>query len=156
MRRPLASFALFARLHGELDRLFEEALGIEGESEAAGRWLPKVDVIESERTLRLQVEIPGVDVSDLVVEVSGDRVAIRGAKRPQRPPAGAHFHCAEREHGTFAREVRIHCAVNSHQGRARLEDGVLTIEFPRIEDQRRDPVRLEVERRSKNRPGGGE
>ena len=42
----------------------------------------------------------------------------------------------ERGHGRFRREMQLFWPVNSHQGSARLADGLLTIEFPKIQEKR--------------------
>ena len=55
------------------------------------------------------------------------------------------FHCLERGHGRFSREIHLFSPVNTHKGRARLADGLLTLEFPKIEDKRQEARLLHIE-----------
>ena len=83
------------------------------------------------------VEAPGLAASDLKVEVRGTLVSISGVKPAGLPRSPRlRFHCLERGHGRFLREIHVIAPVNTHQGTARLADGLLTIELPKIEDKR--------------------
>lgn len=146
MTRTYSSSFLVARLKGELDRLFHEALAFEEATFESGEWYPKIDVVESASAILILAEVPGIAASDLAVEVEGGIVTISGDKRPSAPPRTGRprHHCVERGRGRFRRRVRLPSPVNSHLGRARLADGLLTVEFPKIQEQRRRALRLEV------------
>ncbi len=51
----------------------------------------------------------------------------------------------ERGHGRFAREIHLFSPVNTHHGTARLDDGLLTLEFPKIQDKRQEARVLHIE-----------
>ncbi len=139
MAARFASLFLISRFQAELDRLFQEALQI-GESDLPlGEWQPPH---RRRRDAGLDPD-PGRGAG-----LRGRRPAGRGARHahrssrasspPRRCPAPQRiqFHCLERGHGRFSREVQIFAPVNTHKGTARLADGLLTIEFPKIEDKR--------------------
>ncbi len=145
MTASFHSVELISGLREELNRMFNEALQLGGRA-GSGDWQPQVDVIESADTVTVLAETPGISPDDLTVETTGDLLTIRGTKpRPADPPRVAHFHRVERRHGSFTRQIHLRQAVNSRQGRARLVDGLLTIEFPKVINQRRRPHRLEIE-----------
>jgi HSP20 family protein len=141
-----ASLYLLSRFQAELDRLLQEAMGLPEGDVRVGEWQPAVDIVDLGRSILILVELPGFSAADLTVEVKGPLLVVSGVK----PPAatGDHrikFHCLERSQGRFSREMQLFWPVNSHLGTARLAEGVLTIEFPKIEDKRQAALRLPVE-----------
>ncbi|MEE8138481.1 MAG: Hsp20/alpha crystallin family protein [Thermoanaerobaculia bacterium] len=145
MRGRFHAAALISSLQQELNGMLNKALQL-SEHPASGNWQPRVDVIESATSLTLLADAPGVDPADLSVETAGDLVTIRGTKpTPADPPQGARFHRVERRHGPFERQILIQQAIDSRRGKARLIDGLLRIEFPKIVNQRRRPYHIESE-----------
>jgi len=124
------------RFREELDRLFREAMGLASGPAEADRWQPAIDVVETLEALLVLVEVPGLAASDLRVEVQGASVIIAGHKRPTRPDPEARYHRLERGRGTFERTIELSEPVNTHRGVARLRGGVLTVEFPRVQEKR--------------------
>jgi HSP20 family protein len=140
-----ASLYLLSRFQAELDRLLQEAMGLpEGEIEAGG-WQPAVDIVETGTSILILVELPGFSAADLKVEVKGPLLMLSGVKPAPPPRDKIKFHCMERNQGRFGREIQLFWPVNSHLGTARLAEGLLTVEFPKIEDKRQAARRLRVE-----------
>lgn len=146
MSRRFASERLLSRFQSEIERLFREALALTREPDAGGRWQPALDILETPESVLLQFEVPGVEAEDLEVHVEGNQITVSGRKTLRSPVDGeVRFLCAERERGTFLRQVQLFWPVNSHQGRARLAGGLLTLEFPKIQDKRQTSRRIEIE-----------
>ena len=137
---------LVTRFQAEIERLLQEALALgEGTLPASGEWQPPVDIVETPEAILILAEVPGVAAADLTVEVKGLLVTLSGTKSTPLPEARRlHFQCVERGHGRFCREVQLFWPVNTHQGTARLTDGLLSIEFPRIQEKRQGAHRLQV------------
>ncbi|MEO8504610.1 MAG: Hsp20/alpha crystallin family protein [Acidobacteriota bacterium] len=136
---------LVGRLQARLDRVFQEV----SESLAGGievpDWQPAVDVIETADAVLLLAEIPGMSATEITIEVSGNVVVLRGEKASAALAERGHFLCVETGRGRFQREVQLLHPVNSHRGRAVLRDGVLSVEFPRIQDLREQPRTVTVD-----------
>jgi len=140
------SLFFVSRFQAELDRLFQEALQLGEDSTPLGEWQPSIDVVETPDAVMILAELPGFSADDLRIEVRGTQVVIGGTKSTPRPGAQKiKFHCMERGHGRFTREIHLFQAVNTHHGNARLVDGLLTIEFPKIQDKRREARVLHIE-----------
>src|SRR5258707_7041188 len=146
MAARLESLFFISRFQAELDRLFQEALQI-GESDLPlGEWQPSIDIVETPSAVLILAEVPGFKATDLRVEVRATRILIAGTKSTSLPEAGRlKFHCLERGHGRFSREIHLFSPVNTHQGKARLADGLLTLEFPKIADKRQEARGLHIE-----------
>ena len=79
--------ATLADFRTEMNRLFE---GFFSRPLAApswfdtiepGQWLPAVDMAETEQSIRVRAELPGIDPKDVDVSVSEDRLVISGEKK---------------------------------------------------------------------------
>jgi HSP20 family protein len=147
MAARYASLFFLSRFQAEVDRLFQEAVKLsEGSLPSGGEWQPSVDIVETPTAVMILAEVPGLAASDLQVQVRGTLVTLSGTKSTPLP--GAHrikFHCMERGHGRFHREIHIFSPVNTHLGAARLADGLLTVEFPKIQDKRQEARVLHIE-----------
>jgi HSP20 family molecular chaperone IbpA len=140
-----ASLYLLSRFQAELDRLLQEAMGLPEGDIQAGEWQPAIDIVETASSILILVELAGFSAADLTVEVKGQLLMLSGIKSTPPPGARPRYHCMERNQGRFGREIQLFWPVNSHLGTARLAEGVLTIEFPKIEDKRQAARRLHVE-----------
>ncbi|HKH48071.1 MAG TPA: Hsp20/alpha crystallin family protein [Thermoanaerobaculia bacterium] len=146
MAAKFASLHLISRFQAELDRLFQEAVQIGDRHLPVGEWQPCIDIVETASAVLILAEVPGFRAADLAVEVRGTRITISGVKSTALPSAQRiKFHCMERGHGRFVREIQIFSPVNTHHGTARLEAGLLTIEFPKIQDKRQEARVLHIE-----------
>jgi HSP20 family protein len=146
MAARFESLFVISRFQAELDRLFQEALQI-GESDLPlGEWQPSIDVVETPASVQILAELPGFAAADLRIEVRGTRILIAGTKTTALPEAQRlKFHCLERGHGRFSREIHVFSPVNTHKGTARLADGLLILDFPKIEDKRQEARVLHIE-----------
>ena len=140
-----ASLYLLSRFQAELDRLLQEAMGLPESEVEVGEWQPAVDIVETGVSILILVEVPGFSAADLTVEVKGQLLVLSGVKPKPAPGEDIKFHCLERSQGRFGREIQLFWPVNSHRGTARLAEGLLTIEFPKIDDQRQAARRLPIE-----------
>lgn len=133
---PPSSFSGTGRFHTALDQLFEEILKTAAGEARAGEWQPYLDVLETPEEVVILVEAPGVAREDLEVAVEGRAVTLTGTKRTARHQAAVRFHRVEREQGRFERRVELHQPVNTHEGSARLDGGLLIVRFPKVPEKR--------------------
>ncbi|HKB72624.1 MAG TPA: Hsp20/alpha crystallin family protein [Thermoanaerobaculia bacterium] len=118
----------------KMNRLFEEVLYRrefpEGSDErAASRWAPAADAFESAREYVFRVEIPGVSLSDVKLEVEDGKLRLCGT-RPEVDPA-SRFLRMERVYGDFDREFEIPHDIDAERISASLSSGILTIRAPK-------------------------
>jgi HSP20 family protein len=104
----------------------------------AGECMPLVDVFETERTVEIVLDLPGVSAEAVRVLFKAGVVLIVGEKeRPDLTKRGpASFHLVERDFGRFARAVRIKSAIDGAKVSARLANGELRVVLPRIAERR--------------------
>jgi HSP20 family protein len=135
-------------LHREMNRMFDDVLrtgmggrgaGQDQGSGQAGFFTASMNVSETEKELRVTVELPGVSEQDIDVDLNDDVLTIRGEKKfeDQRGGEKEDFHAVERAYGTFQRSLRLPFQANPDEVRASFQNGVLTITVPKSAQQAR-------------------
>jgi HSP20 family protein len=119
-------------LQERMNRLFDQTLAgerLEG-SAFAPAWTPAADVYETEDGYVLEIELPGLVRDEVVIEVRGVDLVVRG-ERQMASARSAAFHRLERRYGAFARSFRFPDAIDSERVTAELRDGLLRVEAAR-------------------------
>lgn len=104
-----------------------------------GAAAPAVNVAETDDSIVIEAELPGVTAADLDISVSGEELVLKGARPAEagREPAGdgekqgVTWHRRERGVGPFERRIALPVAVDAARVEARLVDGVLTMTCPK-------------------------
>ncbi len=150
-RDPFESFGhRLEALHREMDRLLE---GLRPES--AGRSLlsedwsqrevvPRLDVSEDDKAVRIEVELPGMNEKDIDVTLSDRLLTIRGEKREEKEARDKDYYRRERAYGGFRRSIEVPTAVDASKIEAKFDRGVLTIELPKTKEAQEKTKRIEV------------
>jgi HSP20 family protein len=104
----------------------------------AGECMPVVDVFETDKSVEIVLDLPGVSPDAVRILFKSGVLLIVGEKeRPDLTRRGpASFHLVERDFGRFARAVRISAAIDGSQARARMVNGELRVVLPRIAERR--------------------
>jgi len=129
LERSFGSSPIFG-LRREIERLFEDAFAGRGN---AASWMPAVDVHETSKELRLDVELPGIRQEDVEIEVENGMLSIRGQKSAERKEEGeeGRYHLVERSYGSFFRSFQLPPGVDEKQINADFENGVLHVRIPK-------------------------
>jgi HSP20 family protein len=120
----------------EVRQVFLELGRATGNEGLAGECSPAVDVYETEETVEVVADLPGVDRSAVRILSKGDWLLIAGEKPPRRVRAESSFHLVERGYGRFARAVRIGRACDMSRASATVRNGELRVTLPKIADRR--------------------
>ena len=120
-------------------------LGRASSSESlAGECAPALDVYETDDTLEITVDLPGVDPAAVRIIGKGDAVLIAGEKAARRARRESSFHLVERGYGRFARVVRLGRACDTANAQATLHGGELRVSIPKIGDRRGRAVPITI------------
>ena len=130
-------------LRREMDKLFEDFFG---ESNSflpeAGKWVPAVDVSETDKNVIVKAEVPGMDTKDIEVTMQGDLLVIKGEKKEEQEEKKENFHRIERRRGTFARAIKMPVAVDADKITAKYKKGILTVTLPKKEEGRAKQIEV--------------
>jgi HSP20 family protein len=137
--------APFHSLHREMNRVFDDIFHgrhssppqAGSPSQQYGPIMPRIDVSETDKDLRIFADLPGINESDIDVSLVDDILTIRGEKKLEKSDEQENYHLVERSHGTFLRSLRLPYSVDSDKIRAEFDKGVLTVTLPKCKDKER-------------------
>jgi HSP20 family protein len=122
-------------LRDAMDRLFEDAFmrpGWFAPAWRASEMLP-VDMFETDDQLVVKATVPGVKPEEIEVTVTGNLLTIKGEFKQEEKVEKPNYLRQERRFGSFCRQVGLPAGVNADQAKASFENGVLTLEMPKVE-----------------------
>ena len=96
-------------------------------------FIPTTDIYETETALTVMVELPGVDKSNVDIEVK-DRVLTIDGRIDFQKYAGMQPVYTEYNIGHFKRSFALSTMVDSSKIRAEMRDGLLTLTIPKAEE----------------------
>jgi len=105
-------------------------------------WSPSVDVAESDGSVVIKAELPGLEAKDIEVDVTGNVLTLKGEKKMDQEKEGERVYRRERFHGTFQRAFRLPAGVESENVDANFKNGVLTITVPKSEESRHKKIEI--------------
>ena len=109
------------------------------------RWsVLAAEVTDTDGTVEVALEAPGLEADDFEVEVRDDVLVIRGEKRMSREETRGHYFVMERAYGQFERAIKLPSAVDDKGATARYRHGVLSISLPKIDAPRGRRIAVEL------------
>jgi len=127
----------------ELRHLLAE-MGRLASSRLTAECSPPLDIYETDETIEIAVDLPGVDAGAIRILAKGNAVLIAGEKTPRRGRGDASFHLVERGYGRFARVARLTSPCNTIAARATLKAGELRISLPKLGDRRGQTIAISI------------
>ena len=144
----LARWQPFGDIHSDSQRIRREMNRLFGRygNEVGGTTqttYPPLNVWENDDSLFVEAELPGFNLEDLEIHVTGEnQLSIKGERRPPELGAG-NWRRQERAYGTFSRVFELPISVEGDGVSAAYTNGVLTIALPKKQEAK--PRRIEVQ-----------
>lgn len=131
-----------ARLHGEMDDLFDSFFrGLDRPFAGYKAW-PAIDVAEEEDAILVRAEVPGCKAEDIEISVYGNILTISGEKKLSEEKKEKGYYHVESTYGSFRREVSLPTDVDQAKIDAVCKDGVLSITLPKAAKAKTIKVRV--------------
>lgn len=136
-------WGLMRSLHDDLDRLFEQRLGMDDTAGSVANWTPPVDIREEENRFVLNADIPGVKPDDIEVTMENGVLTITGSREETTRDEQNGYRRVERVAGRFFRRFTLPDTANAEGIKAKSHNGVLEVIIPKHE--RVMPRRISVD-----------
>lgn len=94
-------------------------------------WRPPTDILETEESFIIKVEIAGMRDDDIEVAMENNLLLISG-NRTDIPEQRAYYHQMEIQSGKFEIAAEIPVPVDAEKAGAIYKDGFLTITLPKL------------------------
>ncbi len=109
-------------------------------------WSPSVNVEESDESLLLTAELPGLTIDDVEIEVENNVLSIRGEKKEEREEKeDRRYHLWERCYGAFERQFTLPRTVKTEEISASFRDGILYVQLPRAPEAKAKKIAIKAE-----------
>lgn len=139
-----ASGAITRFTPGNKAREDEKGAGKEIAVRSAGWGVLAAEVFDDADQIVVRLEVPGLETSDLDLEVLDNYLVVRGEKQIERQRSEGRYHITECAYGRFERAIPLPDEVDSAEARASYRNGVLRIELPKAVSRRRRTINVEV------------
>jgi len=100
-----------------------------------------IDVKENDESFTVKALLPGIHPEDLNIQIVNEILTISGELRSDRDE-GANYLLAERPGGRFHRVLTLPTPLDSSKVKAELENGVLTLDIPKVEEAKPRKIKI--------------
>ncbi len=108
------------------------------------RWIPAMDLVETESSYVLKADLPGLSESDVTIELDDNVLTISGERKAEHEDRKAGYYRVERSYGSFRRSLTLPEGVDPEAVKATFENGVLDVTVPKPAQQEPRKVQITV------------
>jgi HSP20 family protein len=137
-------------LQEEMNRLFTHFLdapgGNGGDARLVRRWIPAMDLVETDDHFVLRADLPGLGEDDVAIELEDNVLTVSGERKAEHEETREGFYRLERASGAFRRSLTLPEGVDAEGISAKFDKGVLEIRIPKPAEHKPRRVAIQVER----------
>jgi HSP20 family protein len=139
----------FRALQHQIDKLFtnftSELPMIGPWNSSANGYLPvRIDVAETDKTIEVTAELPGVSEKDIDVSLVGDVLTVKAEKKSDHEEKTKDYHVVERSYGTFERSMQLAFKADPAKIDAKFDKGVLKLVVQKPAEAQTKAQKIEV------------
>ena len=136
-------------LQSEMNRLFNTFFDSptssrEGNGGATRRWVPAMDLVETDEHFVLRADLPGVSQEDVTIELEDNVLTVAGERKVEHEDRREGFYRVERSFGQFRRALTLPEGVDPEGIGATFEKGVLEVRIPKPAERKPRRVAIQV------------
>ena len=94
-------------------------------------WMPAVDIIDTPAAYVLKVELAGMKLEDVHIELEDDVLTIRGERHQEEKLEEEQYQSTEWHYGAFQRSITLPHSVKRDAIEATYENGVVEVRVPK-------------------------
>jgi HSP20 family protein len=150
-----------ATIQTEMNRLFntffEPANGTNGASNTGlRRWIPAMDLVETEENFVLRADLPGLSEEDVNIELEDNVLTISGERKAGHEERKEGYYRVERASGAFSRSLTLPEGIDPERVQASFDRGVLEVQIPKPEQRKPRKVTISAGSGAQNTIEGSE
>ena len=128
-------------LQSEVNRVFDAFFG-NGSAARERRWVPAMDLVETDEHLVLRADLPGLSRDDVQIEVKDGALTVSGERKAEQEERTEGYYRVERSFGSFSRSLTLPDGIDADAILADFDEGVLEVRIPKPAE--RKPHRVEI------------
>lgn len=138
----------------DIDQMFEDFLGRRLRPFWPERWwpatgmeitTPSVDLYEEKDDIVVKVELPGMEKDNIEVNLTDNRLTIKGEKKKEEEVKKENYYRSERSYGSFIRAVELPRDVQADKIKAVFKNGVLEVRLPKTEEAKKKETKIKID-----------
>jgi HSP20 family protein len=133
-------------IQNEMNRLFNTFFETPGNGPGAGmrRWVPAMDLVETDGEYVLRADLPGLTEKDVEIELDERVLTISGERKAEHEERNEGYYRIERSSGSFTRSLTLPEGVDASAIKASFDNGVLEVRVPKPETKKPQKVSISV------------
>jgi HSP20 family protein len=138
-------FRELSTLQNETNRLFNTAFDAPAGGNGGAtlrRWMPAMDLVETEDHFVLRADLPGLKQDDVKIEFEDGTLTVSGERKAEHESKNEGYYRVERAFGSFSRSLTLPQGIDPEAVTANFDNGVLEVRIPKPEA--RKPRRIEI------------
>jgi HSP20 family protein len=108
------------------------------------RWIPAMDLVETDEHFVLKADLPGLAEEDVNLEVEDNVLTVSGERKAEHEDKREGYVRVERSYGAFRRSLTLPEGVDPEGVSARFDRGVLEVHIPKPEERKPRRVAIQV------------
>jgi len=130
-------------IQGEVNRLFNTFFDTPVNA-GERRWLPAMDLVESDEHFLLRADLPGLSEEDVQIELEDNVLTVSGQRASEHEQNKNGVHRVERAYGRFTRSLTLPEGFDPEGIEASFDRGVLEVRIPKPEERKPRRVAINV------------
>src|SRR5919197_342616 len=138
-------FREFTTLQDEMNRLFNTVFDAPAPGNGGNtlrRWMPPMDLVETDDHFVLRADLPGMKEDDVKIEFEDGTLTVSGERKAEHESKHEGYYRVERAFGAFSRSLTLPQGIDPEAVTANFDNGVLEVSIPKPEE--RKPRRIEI------------
>jgi HSP20 family protein len=134
-------------LQNDMNRLFNTFFDTSTAGNGAvapRRWIPAMDLVETDDHFVLKADLPGLTEQDVHIDVEDDVLTVSGERKSEHEDKREGYVRVERSYGAFRRSLTLPEGVEAEAVTASFDRGVLEIRIPKPEQRKPRRVAIQV------------
>lgn len=127
-------------LQNEMNRLFgsffDTPAGNGSNGTTRQRWIPAMDLVETDDHFVLRADLPGLTQQDVDIELEDRVLTVSGERTTEQESRDNGYYRLELGFGAFSRSLTLPEGVDPDAVQANFENGVLEVRIPKPEEKK--------------------
>jgi len=131
-------------LQREMNRLFDRMLPSGNGEIQSLTFIPSAELEETDDTIHLKLEVPGMEAKDLDVEVREGSISIKGERKSESKTEEKGVIRSEFHYGKFERRIPLPEHIQTDKVQAECKNGMLNLTLPKVEAEQWKAVKVNI------------
>jgi HSP20 family protein len=135
-------------IQNEMNRLFNTLFDQPGQAPRGNgvprRWVPAMDLVETDDHYVLRADLPGLSEDDVNIELESNVLTVSGERKIEHEQHVEGYYRVERAFGAFSRSLTLPEGVDAEAIQASFDRGVLEVRIPKPEERKPRKVAIKA------------